>query len=168
MNACVHFPATHLQDATINSLPHACKPCSCCNFAIQLLLPFRPCCQELPLELLVRFLNNQACGSCSALCHILNGCPGDPDRTDVRVEDMTWTIRCDDAYTVTAARLNDDTAASFGYVVRESDKCVVQTLILTSVILLRAAAERCMSYVPCLWLHARSRALPSTQASYPP
>ena len=50
--------------------------------------------------------------------------PGDPDRTDVRVEDMTWTIRCDGAYTVTAARLNDDTAASFGYVVRESDKCV--------------------------------------------
>ncbi len=46
---------------------------------------------------------------------------GDPERADVRPQDMTWTIRCDDAYTVTAARVGG--SASFGYLVRESDKC---------------------------------------------
>ena len=49
---------------------------------------------------------------------------GDPARTDVQPADMTWTIRCDDTYTVTVGRVGEGSAASFGYVVCESDKCV--------------------------------------------
>ena len=52
---------------------------------------------------------------------------GDPARTDAQPRDMTWTIRCDEYYTVTVGRLGSDdgSSTSFGYVVRESDKCAV-------------------------------------------
>ena len=37
--------------------------------------------------------------------------------------DLTWTIRCDDTYAITVGRVGEGPGASFGYVVRESDKC---------------------------------------------
>jgi hypothetical protein len=53
---------------------------------------------------------------------------GDPSRSDVAPEDMTWTIRCDETYVVTAARLARNPAA-FGYLLRESDRCVLASLL---------------------------------------
>lgn len=46
---------------------------------------------------------------------------GDPTRTDVAAEDMTWTVRCDEYFTVSAANLAQQ-PLSFGYLVRESDR----------------------------------------------
>ncbi len=49
-------------------------------------------------------------------------CAGDAGRTDVAPEDMTWTIRCDENYTVSAAHISRQPQA-FGYLVRESNRC---------------------------------------------
>lgn len=46
---------------------------------------------------------------------------GDPTRSDVAPEDMTWTVRCDEYFTVSAASLAQQ-PLSFGYLVRESDR----------------------------------------------
>ena len=46
---------------------------------------------------------------------------GDPTRADVAPEDMTWTVRCDDFFTVSATNLAQQ-PLSFGYLVRESDR----------------------------------------------
>lgn len=50
-------------------------------------------------------------------------CAGDPSRSDVAPEEMTWTVRCDENFTVCAAPLSQR-PQSFGYVVRESDRRV--------------------------------------------
>lgn len=47
---------------------------------------------------------------------------GDPARTDLRPEDMSWTIRCDDEYAVTAVRLAAP-QPSWAFVVQEADRC---------------------------------------------
>ena len=40
----------------------------------------------------------------------------------MRPAEITWTIRCDDTYTVTVSRVGEGPGASFGYVARESDR----------------------------------------------
>lgn len=47
--------------------------------------------------------------------------PGDPSRTGLQLEEMTWTVRCDESVTVTSVPLSERPAA-FGYLVRESDR----------------------------------------------
>lgn len=60
--------------------------------------------------------SSMVCHELSRLCYA-----GNPSRKDVAREDMVWTIRCDELNTVTAFAL-PGSAATFGYVTRESDR----------------------------------------------
>lgn len=71
---------------------------------------------------------------------------GDAGRTDVAVEEMTWTIRCDENYTVSAARISRQPQA-FGYLVRESNRCAPHG---------SAPARTCLNWGPLEGLHTSS------------
>ena len=115
---------------------------------------------------LLLFTALSRCGRCcvpvpaSRMGLIWRGCliwrAGDPLRTDVRPQDMTWTIRCDDAYTVTAARVGG--SACFGYLVRESDKCAPRLSLLEACVMLvlfqHLLSCSAMHAVPCMQLLA--------------
>ncbi len=62
-------------------------------------------------------------GCCSRKHHLCAA--GDPALTDVRPEDMSWTIRCDDEYAVTAVRLAAP-QPSWAFIVQEADRCGCQ------------------------------------------
>ncbi|KAK9827696.1 hypothetical protein WJX81_001407 [Elliptochloris bilobata] len=47
--------------------------------------------------------------------------PGDPGRSDLAPEEMTWTVRCDDEFVVTAVRL-PAAQPSWAFVVQEADR----------------------------------------------
>lgn len=59
-------------------------------------------------------------GIFTGLCCLMH-VPGDPSRTGLQLEEMTWTVRCDESMTVTSVPLSERPAA-FGYLVRESDR----------------------------------------------
>lgn len=54
---------------------------------------------------------------------------GDPERTDLRPEDMSWTVRCDDEFAITAVRL-PAAQPSWAFVVQEADRCVAEKTAL--------------------------------------
>ena len=54
---------------------------------------------------------------------------GDPERTDLQPEDMSWTVRCDDEFAITAVRL-PAAQPSWAFVVQEADRCDVGETVL--------------------------------------
>lgn len=54
---------------------------------------------------------------------------GDPERTDLQPEDMSWTVRCDDEFAITAVRL-PAAQPSWAFVVQEADRCAVRETAL--------------------------------------
>jgi hypothetical protein len=47
---------------------------------------------------------------------------GDPAATGVQLPDMTWTIRSDDDFTLTASALQHDSAPCIAYTFTEADR----------------------------------------------